>query len=388
MDSAHHSNWPLVILLWLAGLGAAAQYGKISVVFDALPAIYPQAGASLGFAVSLVGAVGIALGVVAGVVVARLGFRPAVLGGLVFGAVLSFAQAFLPPLPLFLALRVLEGGAHLALVVALPTFIAQLTTPQDRGVALTLWGTFFGVAFAILAWFGRPFAAQFGLAALFAAHGVYLAFMAGLLWRLLPAQAEGAARPSSGGVLRAHWRIYSSPWIGAPAVGWLFYTFAFVSVLTVLPPYLGPDNRAWVIGAMPLMSILSSLTLGVWLLRRIGPVGVIVAGFGACFLAALGLILWPGSAGPALALGAALGLVQGASFAAVPELNEAIEARALANGGLAQMGNLGNTIGTPILLWVISGGGYLGMTIVLCMAFLMGGLAHLALARLRARGQS
>ena len=67
------TNWILVWLLWGAGLGAAAQYGKISVIFDQLPGVYPTAGAALGFAVSLVGAVGIVLGIVAGVFVARIG---------------------------------------------------------------------------------------------------------------------------------------------------------------------------------------------------------------------------------------------------------------------------------------------------------------------------
>ena len=76
------TNWPLVWLLWAAGLGAAAQYGKISVIFDQLPRVYPDAGTSLGFAVSLVGFLGILLGVVAGVLVARIGYRRALIWAL------------------------------------------------------------------------------------------------------------------------------------------------------------------------------------------------------------------------------------------------------------------------------------------------------------------
>ena len=37
--------WGAVLAVWAAGLGAAAQYGKISVVFDRLPELYPEAGA-------------------------------------------------------------------------------------------------------------------------------------------------------------------------------------------------------------------------------------------------------------------------------------------------------------------------------------------------------
>ena len=137
------TNWPLVWLLWAAGLGAAAQYGKISVIFDQLPRVYPDAGASLGFAVSLVGFLGILLGVVAGVLVARIGYRRALIWALCLGSLMSFLQSSFPPLPLFLATRVIEGGAHLAIVVAAPTLISQITLPKHHGFALTLWGDIF-----------------------------------------------------------------------------------------------------------------------------------------------------------------------------------------------------------------------------------------------------
>jgi hypothetical protein len=43
----------------------------------------------------------------------------------------------------------IEGLSHLAIVVSAPTLIAQLSTvTRHQGKALTLWGTYFGVAFA------------------------------------------------------------------------------------------------------------------------------------------------------------------------------------------------------------------------------------------------
>ena len=76
----------LILLLWGAGLGAAAQYGKVSVIFDLLPAAYPDAGAAVGWIVSLVGFVGILFGVMAGLVVARIRYRRALLAALWAGA--------------------------------------------------------------------------------------------------------------------------------------------------------------------------------------------------------------------------------------------------------------------------------------------------------------
>lgn len=378
------TDWRLVLLIWAAGLGAAGQYGKLSVVFDRLPEAYPQAGTSLGFAVSLVGFLGILLGVVAGVLVARIGYRRALLAALCTGALMSAFQATFPPLWLFLSSRVIEGAAHLAIVVAAPTMIAEVTRDRDRPLALTLWSTFFAVAFAILAWAGIPAAARFGLGALIGAHAVYMAVMAAVLWPILPRVRKGVATPlQRGELLAAHARIYRSPFIGAAAWGWLFYTACFVAVLTVLAPFLPSANRALVLGLMPLASLATSMTLGVWLLRRTTAVSVSVAGFAACAVVAAGLWAMPGSPVLFLALGATLGLVQGSGFSVVPQLNQTLDDRALANGGMAQAGNLGNTVGTPLMVGVIAVAGYGGLMIMLCLLFLAGAGVHLALQRRR-----
>ncbi|MCR8825645.1 MFS transporter [Pseudosulfitobacter koreensis] len=375
----------LVLALWGAGLGAAAQYGKISVIFDQLPQIYPDAGAAVGWAVSLVGLLGIIFGVVAGIVVARIRYRRALLLSLWLGAVVSVVQATMPSFHWFLALRAIEGLSHLGLVVAIPTLIAQITAPKDRGWALTLWGTFFGVAFAVLTWGGLPLVAAWGVPALFVAHSLYLAGFALVLmvWlRKLPGQ--GPDTPLSlGQVLRDHVTIYRSARISAPGLGWLFYTFCFVSILTVLPPYIPAEMRALVMGAMPLMSIVVSMTLGVWLLAHRSAVWVVCLGFGTSVLAIGWLWLQPGLPVACLALAAAMGLIQGATFAAVPQLNDTAETQAQSNGAMAQMGNLGNTLGTPVMAAALAGMGYTALPVLAGAAFLAGLLLHLTLAAQR-----
>lgn len=384
--AAKQTSFALVLALWAAGLGAAAQYGKVSVIFDMLPGVYPGAGAALGFAVSLVGFVGILLGVAAGLVVARIRYRRALLMALWLGAVLSLFQALLPPLPLLMVSRLVEGASHLAIVVAAPTLIAQLSAEKDRGFTLTLWGTFFGVAFAVLAVAGRPLAMTFGPPALFAAHGAYMAGCALYLSSRLRRLPDEGPQPvlSLGRVLRDHAAVYRSAHQSAAAAGWLFYTFSFVSVLTVLPPYLDPGHRAAIMGAMPLVSIAVSMTAGVALLRRISAVRVVEAGFAGSAVAAVWLWVSPGAPMACLALAASMGLIQGASFAAVAQLNDGAAAQARANGAMAQMGNLGNTIGTPVmaagLIWL----GYAALPVLAGGAFLAGLLVHLWLGQRRA----
>ncbi|MDW3221945.1 MAG: MFS transporter [Paracoccaceae bacterium] len=381
------SDWFLIVALWGAGLGAAAQYGKFSAIFDQLPAIYPDAGASLGLVVSIVGMLGIIFGVAAGLLVARVRYRRALLLALWIGAAISVFQAFLPPLPLMLASRALEGLSHLAIVVAAPTLIAQLCAPKDRGLALTLWGTFFGVAFTILAWAGLPLVAWQGVPALLMAHAIYMAGFALYLGaRLKTLRIDNPVPPlSMAKILRDHLVIYRSPSISAPAVGWLFYTFCFVSILTVLPPFLDPELRALVMGAMPLMSIASSMTLGVALLKRVSAVTVILMGFAGSALSIFWLWSVPGDPVGCLSLAAAMGLIQGASFAAVPQLNKTPATQAQANGAMAQMGNVGNTMGTPVMAVAVGAMGYAALPVLAGFAFILGGCAHLALARRRVR---
>jgi predicted MFS family arabinose efflux permease len=374
-----------VFLLWGAGLGAAAQYGKVSVIYDLLPGVYPEADLALGFLVSLVGMVGIIFGVVAGVLVARVGLRRALLWALWFGAGLSVLQALLPPLPIMLMLRALEGVSHLAIVVATPTLIAQLSAPRHLGLTLTLWSTFFGVSYTMLVWLGLPLVAWLGVPALFLAHAVWLAVFALILApRLDPLRPEDASPVMRvRDAISVHRRVYTSAFLSAPALGWLFYTFCYLSLLTLIPPFIAEGQRALVLGAMPLVSIVVSMSLGVVLLRWVSAIQLVMAGFVLVVVSLVWLLGVPGGAAACFALSGALGLVQGASFAAVPQLNSGATERAQANGAMAQMGNIGNTLGTPVLALILSGAGYSGMILTALVVCVGGFVVHLVLAQRR-----
>lgn len=379
------TSFPLILCLWGAGLGAAGQYGKVSVIFDQLAAIYPDAGTALGFIVSLVGLVGIIFGVVAGLVVARIRYRRALLWALWVGAGVSLVQALLPPLPWMLMTRVVEGMSHLAIVVATPTLIAQLSAERHRGFTLTLWGTFFGVAFTMLVALGLPLVDAYGIPALFIAHAIWMVAFAIILGIWLHPLAEDAPGPLSlRGILSDHITIYRSPRIAAPGAGWLFYTFCFLAILTVLPPYIAPEWRAWVLGAMPLTSIIASMTLGVFALRYVSAVWVVQGGFALCIAALIWLLVMPGDPAACIALAGALGLVQGASFAAVPQLNATAAHQSQAYGAVAQTGNLGNTLGTPVLLAVLGIAGYPGLVWTAIVVFACGFGVHAWMAARRA----
>ena len=373
----------VVILLWIAGLGAAAQFAKFSVSLEHLKELYPAAGAELGLLVSVIGVLGIVFGMLAAVVVAGIGFRSMLLAALVLGAAMSLYQATMPVFSLMLLSRLLEGAAHLSIVVAAPTLIAQLSGERYRGFAMTLWSTFFGVAFALVAWLGIPLINSSGLSALLNAHAAVMMTTALLLAVFLRSDATREAvwgDLSIAALKDAHVAAYRSPSISAPAVGWLFYTLTFVSLLTLLPGLVPRHEQAFVAVSMPLVSIAAALFSGVFLLGRMKAVSVIVLGFALGLTVVVTMIVSSDvSSWACISLFCVLGLVQGASFAAVPELNCKADDRARANGAIAQMGNLGNTLGTPMLLAFLGGFGLHGLLAAVAACYALAIAAHLHL---------
>ena len=379
---ADKTPFGLIALLLLAGMTAAGQFAKISATFPLLRAHWPEAGAELGFVVSIVSLIGVAGGVIAGGYVARLGFRRVLIAGLALGALMSLVQALMPPLWIMLITRAIEGASHIALVVAIPTLIAHLSLDRHRPYTMTLWGSYFGVTYALTAWIAPALTTQ-GPALLYLLHGLVMIAIAGLIWRALPpGTVPRVTTPSPGliGILKQHPKIYASPRIAAPGLGWFFYTLTFVALLTVLPAYVPEENREVQAFWMPIAGIILSLTLGAQLLRRISAVRIILLGLVLASACLIAIWVWPQALWPPILTFAALGLVQGASFAAVPQLNPEPQDQALSNGAMAQMGNLGNLIGTPILLLMTNGWGLTGAVIFALLAYLCCAAVHLQAA--------
>lgn len=377
-----------VLALWAAGLGAAAQFGKISVLYQTLQTTYAaHAGAGIGLMVSIVGIVGLLFGTTAGLLVARIGPRRAILSALALGAVVSLIQSSFPSYPLMMLTRVLEGVSHLTIVVVGPTAIAGVTSQRHQGLAMTLWSSFFGVTYAALAYFAPGLVAGYGPGALFQAHGLWMLLCLVALLALLPPDPVYRATPGQSNLVAQHLTIYASPFIAAPAMGFVCYTITYVAVLTLLPAAVTPGWGTFIGVAMPLISIAVSLTLGVWLLSKIAAYRLVQAGFAVTILASLGLWLTWGQgaseAAFALAMAAALGVVQGASFASLAQINPSAEDRARGAGAIAQLGNLGTTTGTPLLVWLLSQAGVSGLAVFLIGFSALGIVIHSVQARRR-----
>lgn len=378
-----------ILALWAAGLGGAAQFGKISVLYEQLGVIYPaHAGVGIGVMLSVVGMVGLIFGATAGLAIARIGPKRAILGALLLGGAISLIQSLFPPYPVMLVTRVFEGAAHLTIVIVGPTAIAAIAPFRFQGFAMTLWSSFFGVAFAGLFFFAPQLVALHGPASLFQFHAAWLLACALILWRLMPADPKGLAPEPPKSLLAKHLDIYQSPSTAAPGTGFVFYTLPFVALLTLLPAATEQGYGAVVGVVMPLVSIALSLTLGVFLLSRMSAVRLVQVGFGVSLL--MSVLLWAVWGSPfwqaacSIGLAASLGLPQGASFATIPQLNATSADRSRAAGAIAQLGNLGTTSGTPLLALILSHGGANGLLAFMTFCCVGGMLSHALQARRRA----
>jgi MFS family permease len=360
----------LTLTLYLAGLGAAGQFSKLAVSFVTLTQVYSgKSEAVLGLAVSLISLVGLILGLVAGIVVSRIGARRALVAALALGAVMSFWQATLPDLSVLMLSLVLEGASHLLIVVAAPTLIAEAVPDQYRPAALTLWSTFFGVAFALTAIIAPWVIAHGGLSLLIGAHGVWMAVACAAILLVLPHPVIPPAPAARISVLRRHLTAYATPGIATPALAWLCYTLTFVSVLTALPLLTGGAAPTWLAAIAPLVSIAVALTVGVAILSRHPAQPVVTLGFALCAGVAVAILGVGFTTVTVLALFASMALVQSAGFAVVPQINADAQSRAMANGALAQMGNLGNLSGTPLLIALYQGAPLFGPFLFLITAY-------------------
>jgi MFS transporter, DHA1 family, inner membrane transport protein len=377
----------LALAIWCAGLGAAAQFGKMSVLYDQLGIAYPaHQGVEIGILISIIGTIGLIFGTTSGRIVIALGPRRVMMGALLLGAAVSLLQSFMLPYPLMLLTRIPEGISHLAIVVVGPTAIAATATPRWQGLVMTLWGSFFGLTFTILGYFGPGIAETYGIGRLFQYHALWLILCAAALWQLMPRDPPTPDLPKQS-LLNLHLTTYRSPTIAAPALGFVCYTVTYVAILTLLPHAVQPDWGTTLAVAMPLLSILVSLTLGVWLLSRMSAVRLVQCGFAAVIFAAIGLYAIWGN-GPmetlfACLIAASMGIAQGASFAAIPQLNPSPEHRALAAGAIAQLGNLGTTTGTPMLAFVMASTSITGLTLFLIFFSALGIALHHWQARRR-----
>ncbi|MCZ2720766.1 MFS transporter [Marinomonas sp. 15G1-11] len=372
-----HTQWLEVIFLWIAGVSAAMQFAKLSISYDAVMMHY-QTGATLtGATLSVVGIAGLLFGVFAGMIANKIGYLKVLVSALFLGGILSFIQSLLPHFSVFILTRVLEGFSQLGVVVAAPTLIAKLSAPQHKSLTMGLWGTFFGVAFALTGWLGKSMLDQLGLQGLFLSHAFLISCAGVVVYFLLRKNSVLDFVPVIGGqsrIISQMLTIYRNPRALLPSLVFLFYTCTLVSLLTYVPRFVEAERiRATMLVALPLISTGGTFlagALGQYIMR---PQRVALMAYSGVALNALLLpflldqtLLFSVIVGVTVLF---LGMIPGASLGMIPMLARNPVEQAQGYGLIAQFGNLGATLGPPTFATVITAygiSGFTGLVLIIC----------------------
>lgn len=374
------TNWIEVTLLWCAGIFAAMQFAKFSISYDSLLTVYNVSGASIGVLLSIVGVVGLLFGVVAGILSGHLGYQKVLIGALCIGGVLSLIQSVLPSYSTLLISRIIEGVSHLGLIVAAPTLMLRCSASRHQSLVMGLWGTFFGVAFSVAGWLGGKILSQYGVSELFFAHALFsvpliVYFLISSSKSKLVNQHTTASILSINTLVTSTIQVYLNPRTCLPGIVFLFHTSMFVALLTFIPRISDDDTtQNFLLISLPLCSIAGTFLAGILSQYCLRPPNLLLVSYAVVAFATFLVISVESEKTlfiySALFLLLVSGVVQGTSFTLIPFLSKSESELAMGNGAIAQLGNVGATIGPPIFAYFIDiNGNYglLGIVVILCV---------------------
>ncbi len=288
----------------------------------------------------------------------------------------------LPSIEIFYALRLLEGVTNLFIVVVAPTLIS-LHAPRGRlPLAMGLWGTFYGVGFAITGLFGPWLLATGGTCAVLFGHGL-LTLVVALLVSRRPLPTVPPAPVALAGlgtiILRQSNVIlhaYREARTSSPGLLFLFHSSIYLGLLIFLPGFAPSGTLTqFLLVVMPLVSIGGTLAAGGLVQAGMRPEKALLLGFPLLGLIVMGVILPSGaSAYSAYSYGllccAAIlvsGLLQGHIFILAPRLAANAGEEALAFGLIAQLGSLGSVLSPIAFASAIEWGGlaaFVGLVVI------------------------
>jgi MFS family permease len=370
-------QWPRVLILWLLGILAAAQFARLSVLAPQIQRTLGLTLGQVGWLISLMEVGGATLGFAAGLLLSTLSLRRALLGGLAILSTAVFAQAAASDVITVFAARAVEGVGYLLVVIAAPTAIAGVASDQVRPRALALWSTFVPVGIAlgagitgVLLTIASSRETTFIWACLIALGGLLAARLP-----MPPARRHRIVLPRA------------ACWIST--LGFGLYTI-FISALTMLlPSFLiertgAPLAMAALVAALASLGALPATAAAIlWMrrtpitARRSGIISVV------SILSTIPLVIalyrsedtgLPFRAVLAVAAVVVSGVVPPITFARLPQLAGATAADdpriSTANGLITQFGAGGALIGPPFAGLVVSGWNWRALGLAECAVLL------------------
>jgi len=354
--------WKLQVLLLMgSGVVAAAQIGKAII---SVPMIRSDLALGLdlaGLIVATFATLGAMTGIGAGLVVGRLGAGRSLTGGMGVITLGNVIGASAPDQLVLLVARIIEGVGFLAVVVAIPSMLAQLVTREKRDFVMAAWSAYMPIGIMLML-LVAPLLPTIGWRSFWLANALATGSCAILLAIHAPA-TPATARAGAARFFADALTIVRQPSCLVLAFAFFGYSCQIFSLAFALPLLLTSVHGV----SLGAAGLLSAMVLAVsaighlsssFLLRVGVPIWANVAAASGFFalssFAVYGNVLPPQgiSLVAALALGIG-GLAPGALYAAAPHAAPSPSVVPPTIGLLQQASSLGQFAGPLVLgLWV------------------------------------
>lgn len=370
MQHPPKTRWSAVILALLAGVIAAAHYGKAP---SALPEIRDQIPISLivgGWIMSVFSLTGMTFGIAAGTFADRLGARRLAMIGLGTLSLGSLGGGMATSGEALLLSRVVEGVGFIAVAVAAPVLIVRASSRHDLQLSLGIWSTYMPAGMALAMIFTPLLVAMTGWRSIWTGAALITLLWLLLLWlegrherrhRTPPGPPEHGLLENIQLTLRA-----PGPWLLSLSFG--LYTLQWISLMAWLPSFmveergLSLQTTGLLTALVVAVNIPGNLSVG-WLLRRGLPrwSTLLISGTGMG-LTVLGIFNEGFSDTTRLLLCLLFsyfgGMTPGAALSGAPAVAPTRGQIGTVNGMMVQGSHLGQLLGPPALaaLAIYAGG--------------------------------
>jgi predicted MFS family arabinose efflux permease len=354
------TNWFLVLVLWFAGITAAMQFAKFSVAFDFLGNQYNVTPFWIGLSLSIVGFIGLIFGVTISIYVSKIGQNKILLISLLLGIIVSLVQALEPAFPILLISRIMEGVSHLGIIVTAPIIMIIISSEKHHSIVMGLWSTFFGIAFSVTAWVGNSVLKLYSSSILFLIHAIFMAIILAILFFSVK-QIKIPYTENKISFVEAHIKVYSNWRTFSPGILFFFHTFMYIALFTFLPGLSGNENTGSLLRViLPLISIIGTMIAGIAAQYFVSPSKLSIFAYISLMILIFMVRLSFNNnllfVITSMILILFSGIIQGSVFSLIPKISLTTEDQTNANGSVAQLGNLGSTLGSPVFSYFLAFG--------------------------------
>ncbi len=366
--------WFHVGILYLAGMVAGMQFTKLSITMEYIQVSLGVGEVYSSWMLSAISSMGMIFGATVGVIVGRFAPLKLLAGALWSAGVISFVQPLLSQPSLLMASRVLESFTQLIIVSAAPTAMLMCTEKKYQTTVMALWSSFFSVAFLVMNGVAPMLLENWGWTSLFYSHGAFsLSIALGITILAMHNPTFGRAEESKHQTdftlrtcITQHKEVYRRMGSALPSFLFITYTMVYLVFLIYTPMlfqqrYGGGSSleRILVIG-MPIMSLVgTAMSGGLLRCKGISPFALLAIVYIGMIGSTLVLMVHTSSfmfVIMALIFVTGSGVLQSTIFGIIPYLSDDPTTHAYANGGIAQLGSTGTTLGAPIFAILLTYG--------------------------------